>query len=283
MARIAYVNGAYVPMDMAFVHVEDRGFQFADGVYEGIVVKNGRMIDLEPHLDRLERSLNELQIAMPMARGPLKLVFSETIRRNKLSDAFLYVQITRGVAKRDHAFPHNCPPTLVVTVRRLNLEAIRARAEKGVKAVSQPDIRWGRCDVKSIGLLPNVLAKQAAKKEGSFEAVLVDKAGYVTEGSSTNIWIVTEADILVTRATNANILPGITRQTITKLAQELQIKIEERAFTLDEAKSAKEMFLTSSTSCATPIINLDGQKIGDGIPGRAASKLLESYCAYMDQ
>lgn len=283
MSRIAYVNGAYVPLDMAFVHIEDRGYQFADGVYEGVTVAGGRMIDLEPHLDRLERSLRELQIDMPMGRGPMTLVFQETIRRNRLKNAFLYVQVTRGVAKRDHPFPAECESTLVVTARRLDLNAVRARAEKGVKAVSQPDIRWGRCDVKSIGLLPNVLAKQAAREEGGFEAVMVDKDGFVTEGSSTNIWMVDASGTLVTRSTSDNILPGITRKTVAKLAEELQLKVEERAFTLEEAKAAKEMFLTSSTSCATPIVDLDGHKIGDGTPGPAAQRLIDAYWSYMDR
>ena len=282
MSRIAYVNGAYVPMDMAFVHIEDRGYQFADGVYEGIAIAGGNLIDLEPHLDRLERSLNELQINMPMGRRAMTVVFKETVRRNRLTDAFLYVQVTRGVAKRDHPFPANALSTLVVTARRLDLAAVKARAQVGIKVSSQPDIRWGRCDVKSISLLPNILAKQAAREAGGFEAVLYDEDGYVTEGSSTNIWMVTPDGTLVTRSTDGNILPGITRATLMKIAEELQMKVEARAFTLEEAKAASEMFLTSSTSCAMPIVEFDGEIIGDGTPGTTAKRLAEAYWTYID-
>jgi len=282
MSRIAYVNGAYVPMDMATVHIEDRGYQFADGVYEGITVKDGKLVDLEPHLDRLERSLRELKIHMPMARAPMEIVFKETVRRNRLQDAFLYIQVTRGVARRDHPFPAGAVSTLVVTARRLDLAGIKARAETGIKVSSQPDIRWGRCDVKSISLLPNILAKQAAREAGGFEAVLYDAEGNVTEGSSTNIWMVTADGTLITRSTDDNILPGITRATLMAIARELQMKVETRAFTLDEAKSAAEMFLTSSTSCAMPIVQFDDAVIGDGTPGTAAKRLAEAYWAYMD-
>jgi len=282
MSRIAYVNGAYVPMDLAFVHIEDRGYQFADGVYEGITVASGKLIDLQPHLDRLERSLRELQIDMPMGRRAMTVVFKETVRRNRLRDAFLYIQVTRGVAKRDHPFPSHAVSTLVVTARRLDLAAVKARAEVGIKVSSQPDIRWGRCDVKSISLLPNILAKQAAREAGGFEAVLYDDEGFVTEGSSTNIWMVTADGTLVTRSTDDNILPGITRATLMALANELQMKVETRAFTLAEAKSASEMFLTSSTSCAMPIVEFDGVKIGTGRPGSVANRLAEAYWAYID-
>jgi D-alanine transaminase len=283
MSRIAYVNGAYVPMDQAYVHIEDRGYQFADGVYEGITVASGKLIDLEPHLDRLERSLRELQIDMPMGRRAMTVVFKETVRRNRLANAFLYIQVTRGVAKRDHPFPANSFSTLVVTARRLDLAAIKARAEIGIAVSSQPDIRWGRCDVKSISLLPNILAKQAAREAGGFEAVLYDSDGFVTEGSSTNIWMVTADGTLVTRSTDDNILPGITRATLMRIAEQLQMKVETRPFTVDEAKSAAEMFLTSSTSCAMPIVKFDDTPIGDGTPGPAATRLAEAYWAFLDQ
>jgi len=282
MSRIAYVNGAYVPLDTAYVHIEDRGYQFSDGVYEGITVAGGKLVDLEPHLDRLERSLRELQIDMPMGRRAMTLIFKETVRRNRIQNAFLYIQVTRGVAKRDHPFPADITPTLVVTARRLDLDSIKARAEVGIKVSSHPDIRWGRCDVKSIALLPNILAKQAAREAGGFEAVLYDADGYVTEGSSTNIWMVTAGGTLVTRSTDDNILPGITRATLLQIAESLQMKVETRAFTLEEAKSASEMFLTSSTSCAMPIVEFDGKVIGSGTPGTAAKRLAEAYWAYID-
>lgn len=284
MSRIAYVNGTYVPMSEAFVHIDDRGYQFADGVYEGVSVRHGKLIDLEPHLDRLWRSMGELQMMAPMDRAPMRFVLKEVVRRNRIKDGFLYLQITRGVAPRDHPFPAQTPwPAMVVTVKRMNFDAVMNRAmNEGVSASSQPDIRWGRCDVKSTSLLPNILAKQAAREAGAFEAVMVDKEGYVTEGSSTNIWMVTKDGTLVTRSTDDNILSGITRRSIMNVAYELQMKVEERAFTLEEIKDAAEMFLTSSTSCAMPIVTLDGQKIGDGTPGPVAKRLVEAYMAFMD-
>lgn len=282
MARIAYVNGAYVPTSEAFVHINDRGYQFADGVYEGISVRCGEMIDLEPHLDRLWRSMNELDMAPPMDRAPMRLVLREVIRRNRTSDGFLYLQVTRGVAARDHAFPQMSIPSFVVTCRRLSFDAVRARAAKGISASTQPDIRWGRCDIKSTSLLPNVLARQAAREAGGFEAVLVDRDGFVTEGSSTNIWIVTTAGILKTRTTEDNILAGITRARVKTIAEELQIPVEEGRFTVDDAKDAQEMFLTSSTNCAMPIVELDGKKIGDGTPGPVAKRLIEAYFSFTD-
>lgn len=282
MSRIAYVNGAYVPTTDAFVHINDRGYQFADGVYEGITVRNSDMIDLEPHLDRLWRSMRELKMDEPMARGPMRLVLKELIRRNRISDGFLYIQITRGEAVRDHAFPAFSVPSFVATCRRLDLNGVRARAAKGVAASTQPDIRWGRCDIKSTSLLPNILAKQAAKEAGGFEAVLVDENGYVTEGSSTNMWIVTKDGKLKTRATNDNILAGITRARVKTIAEGLQMPIEECSFTVEEALEAQEMFQTSSTSCATPIIALDGKQIGDGTPGPVAKRLVDAYFDFMD-
>ncbi len=282
MSRIAYVNGSYVPTADAFVHINDRGFQFADGVYEGITVRRKQMIDLEPHLDRLWRSMRELKMDAPMARGPMRIVLRELIRRNRISDGFLYLQVTRGEAVRDHAFPEFSIPSFVATCRRLNLAGVRARATGGIAVSTQPDIRWGRCDVKSTSLLPNILAKQAAREAGGFEAVLVDNDGYVTEGSSTNMWIVTHNGVLKTRSTEDNILAGITRARVKSIAKKLQIQVEEESFSVNEALSAQEMFLTSSTSCAMPIVELDGQKIGDGTPGPVAKRLVEAYFDFMD-
>lgn len=282
MSRVAYVNGSYVPMADAYVHINDRGYQFADGVYEGITVSKGKMIDLEPHLDRLWRSMRELDMDAPMQRGPMRLVLAELIRRNRVSDGFLYLQVTRGEAVRDHAFPAFSVPSFVATCRRLNLNAVKTRANKGVSASTQPDIRWGRCDVKSISLLPNILAKQAAREAGGFEAVLVDAGGFVTEGSSTNMWIVTQDGTLKTRPTEDNILAGITRARVKTIAEHLQIPVREESFTVEEALAAKEMFLTSSTSCALPITALDGKKIGDGTPGPIAKRLINAYFDFMD-
>tara|TARA_R110002096_G_scaffold22396_1_gene72096 strand:- start:825 stop:1682 length:858 start_codon:yes stop_codon:yes gene_type:complete len=283
MSRVAYVNGAYVSMDQASVHIEDRGYQFSDGVYEVVSIRRGKCIDMEPHLDRLWRSMNELQIDEPMARGPMKVVMAETIRQNRLQDAILYIQVSRGVARRDHPFPADTVSSLVMTCRRFNFDAVKERAKTGIKVISQPDVRWGRCDIKSISLLPNVLAKQAAREQGGFEALLIDADGYVTEGSSTNVWMVTSEGKLITRSTDDNILPGITRASILSIAGELQMPVEEHAFTLEEAKDATEMFLTSSTSCAMPITHIDSQAIGNGKPGPIVARLVEQYWAMMDE
>lgn len=282
MSRVAYVNGTYVPMDHAYVHIEDRGYQFSDGVYEVVSIRRGKCIDMEPHLDRLWRSMNELQIETPMARGPMKVVMAEVIRQNRLQDAILYIQVSRGVAKRDHAFPADTPSSLVMTCRRFNFDAVKERAKTGIRVVSQPDIRWDRCDIKSISLLPNVLAKQAARDKGGFEAIMIDAEGYVTEGSSTNVWMVTQDGKLVTRSTSDNILPGITRAAVLHIAEKLQLTVEERAFTLEEANAAAEMFLTSSTSCAMPITHVNDIVIGDGTPGPIVARLVERYWAMMD-
>ncbi len=282
MSRIVYVNGSYVPTSEAYVHINDRGYQFADGVYEGVSVRGGKTIDLEPHLDRLWRSMTELDMSAPMGRAPMRLVLKEVIRRNRVADGFLYLQVTRGEAVRDHAFPEVSIPSFVVTCRRLSFDAVRARAAKGVAASTQPDIRWGRCDIKSTSLLPNILAKQAAREAGAFEAVLVDKDGFVTEGSSTNIWIVTKDGKLQTRTIEDNILAGITRARVKTIAEGLQMAVEEGRFTVEDAKDAQEMFFTSSTSCAMPIVELDGQKIGDGTPGPVAQRLIDAYFSYTD-
>jgi len=282
MSRIAYVNGSYVPLSSASVHIEDRGYQFADGVYEVVSIYRGRMIDEEAHLDRLKRSLDALQIAVPMSRAAMKLVFRQVLIQNRAVNALLYIQITRGAAKRDHAFPKEVMPSFVITCRRFNFGAVKARSKIGIKVSSQPDDRWARCDIKSISLLPNVLAKQAAREAGAFEAMYLDADGFVTEGSSTNMWMVEPDGTLVTRSLDDNILPGITRATLQKIAADRQVKIVERAFSLLEAKAAPELFLTSSTSCVMPIIEVDGTKVSDGTPGKTSSKLAEVYWALME-
>lgn len=283
MSRIAYVNGAYLPMVDAMVNIEDRGYQFSDGVYEGITVYKGALIDLAPHIDRLWRSLGELEIAAPMEKAPLGFIIREVVRRNRIKNGFVYLQVTRGVASRDHPFPAFAIPALTITCKRLDIDGVEARARKGVAASSQPDMRWDRCDVKSISLLPNILAKQAAREAGAFEAMLIDDDGLVTEGSSTNIWMVSKSGELITRSTDDNILPGITRAAVKSLCADHQITITESAFTLEEAQGAAELFLTSSTSGAMPIVTLDGKQIGDGKVGPIGLKLIESYRAHMEK
>lgn len=280
MARYAYVNGRYVPHGEAAVHIEDRGYQFADGVYEVVPVIHGKMIDEGPHLDRLDYSLRELRIAWPVGRAALKLILRELLHRNELQDGLLYLQITRGVAPRDHKFPKSAKPALVVTTKRLKPTA-PALVENGVPVISVPDIRWERCDIKSISLLPNILAKQEAVEAGAFEAWQIDDEGFVTEGTSTNAWIVTKDDVIVTRLANHDILNGITRQAVLRLTNGAGVTFEERAFTLVEAKAAREAFLTSSSGHVLPITRIDGQPVGDGKPGPVTKRLREAYMDYV--
>jgi D-alanine transaminase len=280
MSRIAYVNGCYVPHARAAVHIEDRGYQFADGVYEVVGVVGGRLIDEALHLDRLEHSLGEVSIRPPMSRAALRFIVGEIIRRNQLRHGIVYIQITRGVAPRDHAFPARAKPAVVMTARRLKLPDPKVVA-RGVDVITLPDLRWKRCDIKSLSLLPNVLAKQTAKKRGAYEAWLVDDAGLITEGTSTNAGIVTKKGVLVTRAPDVAILNGVTRRAVLDLARREGIRIEERCFTLKEALAAREAFITSTTNYVMPVVHVDGKPVGDGKPGPFSRKLREQYLAYM--
>ncbi len=282
MARIAYVNGRYVPHREAAVHVEDRGYQFADGVYEVIAVSAGRFVDAEPHLDRLDRSLGELRIAPPMNRPALYHVMHEVKRRNRVENGIVYLQATRGVARRDHPFPVEAETALVVTGSR-KPPPDPGILETGVDAVSVPDNRWKRCDIKSVSLLPNILAKQTAREAGAYEAVFVDEEGFVTEGSSTNVWIVTPGGELLTRGLDHGILAGVTRGTISKLAERLGLAFGERRFTIDEARRAREAFVTSATSYVTPVVRIDEAVIGNGKPGSTARVLFEVYARHMER
>ncbi len=279
MSRIAYVNGRYAPHGEARVHIEDRGYQFADGVYEVIAVVGGRLVDGEPHLDRLESSLAELEMAMPMARGPLRVVLDETVRRNGVRDGMVYLQVSRGVARRDHPFPSGVRPALVVTARR-SVFPSDPDAVTGAKVVTAPDIRWGRCDIKSISLLPNVLAKQQAIEAGAYETWMFDGDGHVTEGSATNAWILSREGRVVTRPLSSAILGGITRQTLIRLARDAGVEVEERSFSVDEAKAAREAFITSTTNLLKPVTQIDDAVIGNGEPGETSRRLLGLYLAY---
>lgn len=280
MSRIAYVNGRYVPHAQARVHIDDRGYQFGDGIYEVCAVRNGVMIDDDPHLDRLERSLREMRMTSPMSRDALKVVMRETIRRNLVVDGIVYLQLTRGVAPRDHAFPKSPKTQVVVTARNAKPHPA-AYSEDGVKAVTAPDIRWGRCDIKTIALLPNCMAKQVAKENGAYEAILVDEEGVVTEGSSSNAWIVTGDGKLVTRPASNEILNGITRLAIIEIARREGLAFEERAFTLEEMRRAREAFVTSASSFAMPVTQLDDAPIANGKPGTIALKLRAAYFQHM--
>ena len=277
MSRIAYVDGVYQPIDMPGIHVEDRGYQFADGVYEVCAVHNARPVDEEAHLDRLEHSLAELGIAAPMSRAAMKIVVRETLARNRIRNGIVYMQVTRGVASREHNYPAGLKPVLVVTARHSDPARRASVLRAGISVITVPDQRWARCDIKSISLLPNVLARQAAKDRGVQEAWQVDADGMVTEGAATNAWIVDNAGVLRTRPADGGILNGIVRQTIIGLLGELGLTFEERAFSVKEALSARECFSTASTLAVFPVVNIDGQNIGDGKPGAVARQIVNRY------
>ena len=272
MGRIAYVNGRYVPHLDAAVHIEDRGYQFADGVYEVIAVYRGKVVDEKGHVDRLDRSLSELQMNWPVKRRVFGTLIREMIRRNRISDGIVYIQVTRGVAPRDHAFPENTESALVMTARSKDIGTLKGG--EPVRVLTQPDIRWGRPDIKSVALLPNCLAKQRAKEAGCFEAWQVDAEGLVTEGTLSNAWIVTAEGELVTRNADENaILNGVTRLAVLDLASEAGLRFVERPFTVEEAKKAKEAFLTSTTSFVKPVVGIDDFVIGTGEIGPVTRKL----------
>ena len=279
MSRIAYVNGRYLPHRQACVHIEDRGFQFADGVYEVIAVKGGGFVDETPHLARLHRSLGELRIAPPMSDAALKAVMRETVWRNRVVDGIIYIQITRGAAPRDFSFPPGARPSLIMTARTqrpLDPKII----ERGVRVVTVPDIRWARPDIKSVALLPNALGKQHAREAGAYEAWQVDRDGNVTEGTSSNAWIVTAKDEIVTRQADHAILNGVTRLGVLKVASDAGLKLVERPFSVDEAKAAREAFLTSTTNFVVPIVRIDDATVGEGKPGEVARRLRALYTSF---
>jgi len=281
MSRIAYVNGRYVPHRMAGVHIEDRGYQFADGVYEVIAVRGGQLMDLDPHFDRLNRSLDALKIAQPMSRGALAVVVHQTVRRNLVRDGIVYMQITRGVSPRSHPFPLASDPAVVVTARTIappSAEIIK----NGARVVTMPDIRWGRCDIKSIALLPNILAKQHAVESGGYEAWLVDEGGYVTEGSASNAWIVNSEGALVTRDLSTAILGGITRSAVLKACAAHGIAVLQGRFTPKEAKNGREAMITSTTSFVAPVVDIDGSKVGNGRPGPVFRRLRALYMVHLN-
>jgi D-alanine transaminase len=283
MSRIAYVAGRYLPMREATVHVEDRGYQFADGVYEVCEVRKGRLIDERRHLARLRRSLGELRIRAPMSPRALGVVLREVVARNRIGYGVVYLQVTRGVARRDHAFPTpEVPPCLVVTARPLDSGRNEALAAKGIAVVSVPDNRWDRVDIKTIALLPNVLARQAAIEQGARDAWFVAKDGTVTEGASTNAWIVTPAGTLVTRPADHGILRGIARTVLFAAIEAQGLALEERAFSLQEAYAAREAFETAATQIVMPVVRIDGHVIGDGMPGPVAIALRREFHRYAE-
>jgi D-alanine transaminase len=280
VSRIVYVNGRYVPHSEASVHVEDRGFQFADGVYEVCEVRDGRIIDEARHFARLSRSLSELQMPAPMNDRCLSVVLSEVLRRNRVRSGLVYLQVTRGVARREFVFPSaETPPTLVVVARSVDPSKGEEVAAQGIAVVTVPESRWARVDIKTTGLLPNVLAKMQAKEAGAREAWFVDRDGFVTEGGSSNAWIISKDDVLITRPAETGILRGVTRTTLLDLARKEGLRVEERPFSVAEAKAAKEAFITSATTIVTPVIRVDSTLIGEGKPGPLVRRLRHGFHA----
>ncbi len=282
MSRFAYVNGRYVNHNHATVHIEDRGYQFADGVYEVCLIRGGHVIDVQGHLDRLNFSLSELRIDWPMSRRVLEQVMAQLIRKNRIEYGFIYLQITRGVAPRNHPFPSgDIRPALVMTTRRL-APVNRDNAAKGVSVITIPDIRWERHDIKSVSLLPNCLGKQQAVEAGAYEAWQVDAKGMITEGVASNAWIVTAENTLVTRPPSHAILNGITRLTIIDIAKKEGMSIDERTFSVEEAMKAREAFVSGTTSFVKPVIQINNKNIRDGKAGELTLKLLGFYVDHIN-
>lgn len=279
MRGVAYVNGAYMPLTQARVSIQDRGFQFGDGVYEVWPVRAGKMCDARGHMSRLMRSLDELRIAAPMGEAGLWVVLREVIRRNKVRNGIVYAEVTRGAARgRDHTFPPQAVhPTFVVTAKNLDDAVLQKRAREGVKIITLLETRWARRDIKSVNLLANVLARQTASEAGAFEAWFVDRDGFVTEGTSSSAFIVDAKGALRTRPLSNDLLHGVTRAAIMRAARDSGIKTIEAPFTVDDAKAAQEAFITHASNAAVPVSAIDGKPIGDGRPGPAAGALRAAY------
>ncbi|MXN45787.1 D-amino-acid transaminase [Shinella kummerowiae] len=284
MPRFAYVNGRYVRHADAAVHIDDRGLVFADAVYEVCQVQQGFIVDITRHLDRLDRSLGEIRIRPPMPRAVLTGVMREVLRRNRVVNGMVYLQVTRGRAKRDHVFPSpEVRASLIVTAKAMNPAVNAAKYAAGIKAVTVADNRWGRVDIKTVGLLPNVLARQQAKEAGAQEAIFVDADGYVTEGGATNLWIVDRAGKLATRPADHAILRGVTRTTLLDVAKKLGIDVEERRFSVADMLEAREVFITGATTICLPVVSIDGQTIANGHPGMTAQKIRDAFFAVAEK
>jgi D-alanine transaminase len=278
MSRIAYVNGRYRPHSEAMIHVEDRGFQFSDGVYEVCEVRGGRLVDERRHMARLKRSLDALRIELPMSFPALGIVLRETVRRNRVRDGLVYLQVTRGTARRDHGFPPaGTAPGMVVTARALDPARGERVAAEGIAVITVPDNRWARVDIKAVSLLPNVLAKQAAREQGAREAWFVDAQGFITEGSSSNAWIVTAGGEVITRPADHSILNGISRAVVLDAVAAQELTLIERAFTVKEAQAAREAFVTAASQIVQPVVRIDGKPVGDGRPGPVAAALRREF------
>ncbi|HYY84679.1 MAG TPA: D-amino-acid transaminase [Beijerinckiaceae bacterium] len=275
MSRTVFVNGSFVPFEQATIPLMDRGFLFADGIYEVSAVINGRLIDNEPHLARLDRSLKEIRISNPYSAAEWTRLEEEIVARNRLEEGLVYMQVTRGAAEREYVFPKDATPTVVMFTQPKNMIA-SPLAETGAAVITVPDLRWKRRDIKSIGLLAQVLAKQAAAEAGVSEAWMVED-GLITEGGSSTAFILTHERKVVTRPLSTAVLPGITRLSVMRLAKENGLTIEERAFSVDEALGAAEAFLTSASSLVMPVVSIDGKPVGDGKPGAMTRRLRRVY------
>lgn len=283
MSRIAYVNGQYVPRKHASVHIEDRGYQFSDGVYEVCEVRGGHLVDQRRHMERLVRSLGEIRIKLPMPLSALNVVLHEIVARNRVKDGIVYVQVTRGVARRDHPFPSpSTRPAIVVTANSLDMAKSEAMAADGVAVITLPDNRWERVDIKAIALLPNILAKQTAREQGAREAWYIDKDSRITEGSSSNAWIVTRDGKVVTRQADNGILKGITRAVVIDTLRAQGLELEERPFTVEEAYEAREAFLTSASQLVMPVVRINDRPVGNGAPGLVSAALRRDFHRYAE-
>jgi len=282
MSHIAYVNGRYLPQKTATVHIEDRGYQFADGVYEVMCIWNGRPVDYAGHLARLNRSLKELRMRSPASDGALTVIIREVLRRNRINTGTVYIQVNRGAAPRAHHFPAaGVRPSLVITTKH-GVGMPEAMAERGVKVITMPEIRWERRDIKTVGLLPNVLAKQAATEAKAYEALLHTPDGTITEASVSNAWMVTADKTIVTHPATYAILGGVTRATVLKIARAAGYTVKERPFTLDETRRAKEVFLTGTTTFVMPVVQIDERPVANGAAGTIALDLRKRYRAFLD-
>lgn len=275
MSRTVYVNGSYLPEEEATISIFDRGFLFADGVYEVTSVLDGKLLDFDGHAVRLERSLSELEMASPVTKGELLDIHRELVARNGIEEGLVYLQITRGAADRDFAYPENAEPSIVLFTQAKPGLADSPKAKTGMKVISIEDQRWGRRDIKTVQLLYPSMGKMAAKKAGADDAWMIED-GFVTEGTSNNAYIVKDGKI-ITRHLGNEILHGITRAAVLRFAREAQMQVEERSFTLDEAKAADEAFITSASTFVMPVVEIDGAPLGTGQPGPIAGRLREIY------
>ena len=280
MPRIAYVNGRYLSYPDASISIDDRALQFGDSVYEVVAVRGGKLVELEDHLARLERSLRELRIEPPLSQAPLLVVIDQIQRRNHVRDGLIYVQVTRGIAPRAHKFPKGpLRGSLIVTGKQRVTDDTSENLRKGIRVITLPDGRWYRRDIKSTNLLANVLAKQSAIEAGAVEAWLLDEHNCITEGTSSTAWIVTDAGCVVTRPLSHDILPGVTRLNLINVLKTEKLVFEERPFTLAEAETAKEAFITSASNPVTPVIQVNQTILGDGAPGLITKLLQKCYHA----